>query len=106
MMGPTIQAGNTKKCKINSKRDRKNFSKILKKKIKIDGSGRTDAGVHSKNQSAHFDHENLILNKHKLISSVNHFLNKKNITIKKIIKKNKNFHARYSAKREYMNILF
>ena len=87
-----------KNAKSIQKQIEKTYSKILKKKIKIDGSGRTDAGVHSKNQSAHFDHENLILNKHKLISSVNHFLNKKNITIKKIIKKNKNFHARYSAK--------
>ena len=82
------------------------LSKILKKKIKIYGSGRTDAGVHSKNQSAHFDCKNLISNKHKLVTSVNHFLNKKNISIKKIIKRNMNFHARYSAKqREYEYII-
>jgi tRNA pseudouridine38-40 synthase len=82
------------------------LSKILKKKIKIYGSGRTDAGVHSKNQSAHFDCKNLISNKHKLVASVNHFLNKKNISIKKIIKRNMNFHARYSAKqREYEYII-
>ena len=82
------------------------LSKILKKSIKINGSGRTDAGVHSKNQSAHFDCEILISNKHKFVSSLNFFLNKKNISIKKIIKKNMNFHARYSAKeREYEYIV-
>ena len=82
------------------------LSKILKNKIKVNGSGRTDAGVHSKNQSAHFDCKKIILNKHKFITSVNHFLSKKNITIKKIIKKNMNFHARYSAKeREYEYII-
>ena len=31
------------------------ISKILKEKIKIIGSGRTDRGVHSWGQSAHFD---------------------------------------------------
>ncbi len=82
------------------------LSKILKTKVNINGSGRTDAGVHSKNQSAHFDHKKLISNKYKLIASVNYFLNKKNISIKKIIKKSISFHARYSAKeREYEYII-
>ena len=31
------------------------LSKILKEKIKVISAGRTDAGVHSTNQSAHFD---------------------------------------------------
>ena len=80
--------------------------KILKEKVRIYGSGRTDAGVHSSNQSAHFDIKNNILNKYKFISSVNYFLNKKNISIKKIIKKNSKFHARFSAKeREYKYII-
>ena len=82
------------------------LSKILKEKVRIYGSGRTDAGVHSSNQSAHFDIKNNILNKYKFISSVNYFLNKKNISIKKIIKKNSKFHARFSAKeREYKYII-
>ena len=84
----------------------KNLSKILKEKIRIYGSGRTDAGVHAENQSAHFDIKNNILNKYKFISSVNYFLNKKNISIKKIIKKKSEFHARFSAKeREYKYII-
>ena len=95
-----------KNAKSIQKEIEKTFSKILKKKIKINGSGRTDAGVHSKNQSAHFDYINIILDKHKLISSVNYFLNKKNISIKKIVKRNMHFHARYSAKeREYEYII-
>tara|TARA_Y100000591_G_scaffold235043_1_gene205791 strand:- start:1096 stop:1836 length:741 start_codon:yes stop_codon:yes gene_type:complete len=95
-----------KNAKSIQKETEKIFSKILKQNIKINGSGRTDAGVHSKNQSAHFDSKNLILNKFKLISSINYFLNKKNISIKKIIKKNMYFHARYSAKeREYEYII-
>ena len=32
----------------------KALSKVLKSKIKINGSGRTDAGVHAKGQSASF----------------------------------------------------
>ncbi len=84
----------------------KSLSKILKSKVNIYGSGRTDAGVHSKNQSAHFDYKKLISDKYKLITSVNYFLNKKNISIKKIVKRNKQFHARYSAKeREYEYII-
>ena len=82
------------------------LSKILKIKIKVISAGRTDAGVHSTNQSAHFDIKNNILNKYKFISSINHFLSKKNISIKKIIKKNNKFHARFSAKeREYKYII-
>ena len=44
-----------KNAKSIQKEIEKILSKILKIKVNIIGSGRTDAGVHSKNQSAHFD---------------------------------------------------
>ena len=95
-----------KNAKSVQKEVEKIIYKILREKVSIYGSGRTDAGVHAKNQSAHFDCKKLISNKFKFIVSANHFLNKKNITIKKIIKKNLNFHARYSAKeREYEYVI-
>lgn len=82
------------------------FSKILKKKIVIYGSGRTDKNVHSLEQSAHFDIDEKIMNIKILIKTLNYFLNKKNISILKIKKKNRKFHARYSAKtRSYIYLI-
>tara|TARA_B100000965_G_scaffold92151_1_gene75110 strand:- start:194 stop:790 length:597 start_codon:yes stop_codon:yes gene_type:complete len=74
------------------------LSKLLKEKIILYGSGRTDAGVHASEQSAHFDIKKKIQNIDKTIKSLNFFLNSKMISIIKIKKKNFNFHARYSAK--------
>ena len=74
------------------------LSKLLKEKIILFGSGRTDAGVHAMEQSAHFDLKNEIQNIDKTIKSLNFFLNDKMISIIKIKKKNINFHARHSAK--------
>ena len=83
------------------------ISKILKEKIVIFGSGRTDAGVHAIEQSAHFDTKILIKNLDRFLLSLNHFLNKKLISILSIKKKNLNFHARFSAKqRIYKYIIF
>lgn len=82
------------------------LSKILKKKIIIYGSGRTDSGVHAIGQSAHFSLEFKINNKFLFLNSINFFLNKKKISILKIIEKNKNFHARFTAKqREYKYVI-
>ena len=78
------------------------FTKILKEKIKLYGSGRTDAGVHATEQSAHFVLKSNIKNKYLFLNSVNFFLNKRKISILKIEKKKIDFHARFSAKkREY-----
>ena len=75
-----------------------NLSKLLKQKITIYGSGRTDAGVHAIEQSAHFDTNSKIQEIKKLIKSLNFFLNPKKISIINIYKRKKQFHARYSAK--------
>ena len=74
------------------------ISKLLKEKILLFGSGRTDTGVHAIEQSAHFDCKNKIIQTNRFLKSINHFLNKDGVTILKIRKKNKNFHARFSAK--------
>ena len=82
------------------------LSKLLRQKIVLFGSGRTDAGVHALEQSAHFDVKNKIQNIDKLIKSLNFFLNCKMISIIKIKKKKINFHARHSAKeRIYLYII-
>ena len=71
------------------------------------GSGRTDAGVHAIEQSAHFDCKISIKQIEKFLKSINYFLNKERIAILKIRKRNDNFHARFSAKmRIYQYIIY
>ncbi len=83
------------------------MSKLLKENIILLGSGRTDAGVHAVEQSAHFECKNEIKLTNKFLKSMNHFLNKEGIAIIKIRKRNKNFHARFSAKiRIYKYVIF
>ena len=79
--------------------------KILKEKIFIYGSGRTDAGVHAIEQSAHFKINNQINNINKFLNSLNFFLRKKNISILDVKKKKKSFHARFSAKKRLYEYL-
>ena len=74
------------------------ISKIVKEEVSLVGSGRTDAGVHAWGQSAHFECKNKIINSDKFIKSLNFFLNKKQISITTLKKRNSNFNARYSAK--------
>mgnify|MGYP006096485293 CR=1 FL=1 len=82
------------------------LTKILKEKIILYGSGRTDAGVHALGQSGHFYSKSKIDNKFLFLNSINFFLQKKKISILKIIKKKVDFHARFSAKkREYKYVI-
>jgi len=83
------------------------LSQILKEKVSLVGSGRTDSGVHAIEQSAHFDSKNKIKNLDKFLKSVNHFVNDMSVSILNIKKRNLNFHARFSAKqRIYKYIIF
>ena len=83
------------------------LSKLLKEKILLIGSGRTDAGVHATEQSAHFECKKEIQNLDKFLKSVNHFVNNMNVSIINIKKRSINFHARFSAKqRIYKYIIF
>ncbi len=83
------------------------LSKLLKEKIILNGSGRTDAGVHACAQSAHFDCQKKILDLEKFLKSINYFINNKGIAITKIKKRSEKFHSRFSAKqRIYRYIIF
>ena len=74
------------------------ISKLLKEKIILIGAGRLDKGVHASEQSAHFECKTKISDLDRFLKSLNHFLNKEMITVLKIKKRGKDFHARYSAK--------
>lgn len=52
------------------------LKKYFKKKILINGAGRTDSGVHALKQSANFHINDKIINKVKFINSINFFLKK------------------------------
>ncbi len=81
------------------------ISNLLKEKIILFGAGRLDKGVHALEQSAHFECKKKIENLDKFLKSLNHFLNREMITIIKIKKRNKDFHARFSAKMRIYNYI-
>ncbi len=96
-----------KKGKTVQKTLQKVLKKIFNKNIQIFGSGRTDTGVHALEQSAHFDIEKKIPNLNKFLETINFFLKNKDISILKVNKKNKKFHARFSAKeRIYKYVIY
>ncbi len=74
----------------------KALSTLTKQKIKTIFSGRTDAGVHAKEQYVHFDTDFNCLTK-SFINSLNGILSE-DISVKRIEKKDKSFHAQKSAK--------
>ncbi len=72
--------------------------KFSKEKVTVIGSGRTDSGVHALGQMAHFDLKKKI-SKKKILPAINQNIGNNPVTILKISKVNKKFHARYDAKK-------
>ena len=72
-----------------------NFSK---EKVVITGAGRTDSGVHALAQVAHFDLKKQI-NKKSFLPAINQHIGNKPVTVLKINRTNKIFHARFDAKK-------
>ncbi|MAW17295.1 MAG: tRNA pseudouridine(38-40) synthase TruA [Pelagibacteraceae bacterium] len=75
----------------------KSLSKYLKDNIRVVGSGRTDAGVHASEQSAHFKTKYKIIDKNNFLNSINFFLSKYPVAILGLKKRQNGFHARHSA---------
>lgn len=72
------------------------LSVMMKEKIEIIGSGRTDAGVHAINQVANFKTKSNV-NVFEIRDYCNQYL-PKDIVIKKVEEVEERFHARYNAK--------
>lgn len=74
----------------------KALSTIHKKKIRITGAGRTDAGVHALGQYAHFKTEKESIPAEKIRDALNYYL-PNDIQILSSFQVDDNFHARYWA---------
>jgi len=78
---------------------------IFRLEIGIIGAGRTDAGVHAKDQVAHFKAEALPIPLHQIKRSLNGIL-KAGITIRNICQVDEEFHAMSKVKRSIDRNLF
>ena len=79
-----------------------NFSK---ENVVVTGAGRTDSGVHALAQVAHFDLKKKMRKKNILLA-INQNIGNKPVTVLKINKVNKKFHARHDAKkRTYLYLI-
>ena len=73
------------------------LSKLLKEKIRIIGSGRTDAGVHARGQVANFELEQHF-DTDTIRDGINHYLRPQPISILHAEEVDKDFNSRFSAK--------
>ena len=79
-----------------------NFSK---EDVTVTGAGRTDSGVHALAQVAHFDLKKKKQKKN-ILPAINQNISNKSVTVLKINRVNKNFHARHDAqKRTYLYLI-
>jgi len=79
-----------------------NFSK---ERVTVTGAGRTDSGVHALTQVAHFDLKKKIKKKN-FLPGINQHIGNQPVTVLKIDRTNKKFHARFSAKkRTYLYLI-
>jgi tRNA pseudouridine38-40 synthase len=83
----------------------KSLKRLTKQDIIVFGSGRTDAGVHAIEQSAHFKTDFKINDKITFVKSLNFFLLNHNVSVLNIKKKSNNFHSRHSAKKRFYKYL-
>ena len=76
--------------------------KFCQQEIKIQGSGRTDAGVHAKGQIAHFDldYGERVIDGGRIKSALNAHLRPNPISIIDACEVESDFHARFSAKKK------
>ena len=76
-----------------------------KEKVVVTAAGRTDSGVHALAQTAHFDLKKKMKKKN-LLLAINQNIGNKSVTVLKINKVNKKFHARHDAKkRTYLYLI-
>ena len=71
---------------------------LSQEKVIVIAAGRTDSGVHALSQVAHFDLKKKIKKK-KFLRGLNQHIGNKPVTVLKIEKVKKKFHARFSAKK-------
>ncbi len=82
--------------------------KLLQEDVELVVAGRTDAGVHAEGQVAHFDIKKKFCSRKMTLGLNFHLKNEKfgsNISVKKAIKVNDNFNARFSAKKKLYQYL-
>lgn len=78
--------------------------KLSQQRVKINASGRTDAGVHAIAQVAHFDLEKTF-DPQKIISGLNNYLREEAIAVLACEIVDENFHARFNAKMRHYRYL-
>lgn len=110
----TVEYDGTNYCGLQKQPDLQNKSveeiienavfSFAQERVKINASGRTDAGVHALAQVAHFDLSKNFAT-HKIISGLNNYLRQEDIAIIDCQLVDENFHSRFNAKMRHYRYL-